>query len=135
MATIKKTFTKSDLNSLLFEPAIYGWFRPPNTYLYIGATSVGIARFQNHNKVGVLEPFADTDEIHFFEYDTTRFIFDVETELIGQYLPVYNAMGAQENPKGTTILCMNPHCKQPFAVKRKWQKFCSKKCNNARGII
>lgn len=135
MPAIKRIFSKSELVSLLFEPILYGWFRPSDTYLYIGCTHAGVVRFQNHDRIGVMEPFADTDEIHFFEADPTRHIFDIERELINQYQPIYNALGKKPNEKGATLICLNPYCKQPFVSKRPWQKFCSKVCRNVRGSI
>jgi len=71
----------------LFRTFCYGWFRYPN-YLYVGQTTKGLQRIYLHDVLNKVEPFQETDEIHFW-YCNPRDIEGLETFLIKSLKPFY----------------------------------------------
>lgn len=106
------------------QPILYGWYRDP-IYLYIGKSNAGLSRILTHDKINVVEPLLDQDEIHIFEL--TKEIAIMEAELIAHFNPKYNLVYSHKEPK--EVPCLK--CNKLFWQNRAWQKYCSRSCSGS----
>lgn len=108
---------KSNFPDLPQQVFCYGWFR--DTYLYIGATTIGFTRFNNHHVMNVLERVLLDDEVHFW-FTSIENLAALERHLVETLKPKYNCTNWRQTEKPLEV---------PLPVKRPVAplcKFCHK---------
>lgn len=124
MSNLKQSIKAIEIQAMR-QAIVYGWYRQPN-YLYIGKSNVGICRILAHDKIGVVEPLLEEDEIHIFTVD--KDISLTEVELIQKYKPKYNFTYTHKEPM--EVNCIK--CGNKFWQNRAWQKYCSRQCSGSK---
>lgn len=132
--------TVEDFTATHREVYCYGWYRNGH-YLYIGTTTIGARRIIQHKIIGIVLPFQEGDELHFWDapsFEEARrlgglavelqskkaFAQALEKELIALHKPDLNLNGM--NKHGEDKVCKN--CGSWYRAQRDWQLFCSKGC-------
>jgi predicted GIY-YIG superfamily endonuclease len=115
---------QADVYIGLVRPGVYGW-RRGSDYLYIGCSANLLGRISNHNVIGKVETFLNTDVIDFwFESQT---YYELEKALVREFRPKYNVEHLLEESYSERACLM---CKKMFMPKRRWQKYCKPECRN-----
>ena len=110
-------------------PCVYAWVRDEK-FLYIGQSIQLFHRLANHNMVNTpANPMLPTDKLLIWHFKDKKQATLREMEMIMQYLPTLNFPLTRDKLDKAECL----YCGKEFVMVRKWQKFCSKRCQTANG--
>lgn len=70
-------------------PLIYGWKRN-GIFLYIGQSTMGVFRFNNHHVINVKDKVLEGDEILIIRCESNSILDKLEYHLIKQHKPLHN---------------------------------------------